>query len=123
MKGMKGEEGNHSKMLLGISAVVIIAFMCAITYFLLQNLEYPGEGPPQQPANDSGPGDVVVEPKTTAEVIQEKAEECVNKNPSMTEEQCWDIKYHDMAIASQNQSLCENIKGDRIREYCDRFFD
>jgi hypothetical protein len=123
MKGMRGKEGNHIKLLLGISAVVIIAFMGAINYFLLQNLEYPEEGPPQQPANDSEAGDVVVEPKTTAEVIQENVEGCIYRNPSMTEEQCWDIKYHDMAIAGHNQSLCEKIKGDRIRNYCDKFFD
>jgi hypothetical protein len=123
---MVGKGGNHSRELLGASAAVIIIGMVVVSYLLIQDVELPAGGPSHLPGgNDSGTGsgDVISEPKTTAQIIEEKAEECIHRNPSLTEEQCWDLKYHDMAIATNNQTLCENIKGDKIRESCDRFFD
>jgi len=123
MKGARVQGGGSGRVLLVISAVAAIAIFVALSFFLMHGPAYPGDVHRDEPDGDGPAAGDVSEPKSTAEVIKEKAEECVNKNPTLTQEQCWDLKYHDMAIASYNQSLCEKIKEDRVREYCDRFFD
>jgi len=120
--------GGNKKLFMIISAFLVIVLLCAVIFPFMQYLGSHPQVPSQQQqlAEDiSGTGQGGVEDqqeKPIAEIISEKVEQCVAGNPSLTEEQCWDLKYHGMAIAKNNQSLCEKIKSEQVKEHCERYF-
>ena len=61
-------------------------------------------------------------PKTIAQIVDEGAETCVSDNPSLTQEQCRDLSYHDTAIAEGKPELCDQIKSDEIKVHCKDYF-
>jgi len=106
----------HRKMLL-VSLFVVIALIIVVSFSLMQ-LPPPYAQPPgvgNQTTGQSG--------KNVLEIVAEKAEECIASNPSLTEEQCWDLNYHDMAIAQDNPSLCGMIKSATMKEHCLKYFE
>jgi hypothetical protein len=106
----------HRKMLL-VSLFVVIALIIVVSFSLMQ-LPLPYAQPPgvgDQTTGQSG--------KNVLEIVAEKAEECIASNPSLTEEQCWDLGYHDMSIAIEDPGLCRKIKDGRLRSRCEGYFD
>jgi hypothetical protein len=100
-----------------VSAVAIVLVMAFLfVQYIVPYLERP---PPYRPPIN------VTEPpvnKTLTEIISENIEECVSSNPALTQEQCWDVKYHETAIGENNITLCDNIKSEDVRDHCRRYF-
>jgi cytoskeletal protein RodZ len=58
------------------------------------------------------------------EIEEEKteAETCVERNPSMTEEDCLNMEYIQRAIEENDIGICESITKENLKEHCKRYF-
>ena len=99
-----------SRKMLIITMVIVILIMAAVAFplYLLQS------NPPV--AGDGGDG------KDYSDIVSAGAEQCLSDNPSLTQGECWDLKYHDTAISEDDPSLCEKITGERIKNSCIKYF-
>jgi hypothetical protein len=50
--------------------------------------------------------------------VEDRLQLCVEGNPSLSEEMCMDIAYHETAIIEGDKELCGRIQSERIREHC-----
>lgn len=115
--GMKGG-GGKKKHAIRLSVLLNIVLICVIVFSIAPFIapllwgQNPNQGPVTVP-----PG------LDTAEAIAARVYECVAGNPALTEEQCWDLRYHDTAILHGNLTLCDEIKGEQVRTHCEAYFD
>jgi len=127
----KGNEGVlRSRILLlialGISMAALIIFF-GLLPFLAQQGGGPDRGgasPPGQQGGGTGAanGSASGGEMNITDVVAEKVATCESDNPALTEEQCWDLKYHDTAIAENDRDLCDLIKNERVRLHCKGYF-
>lgn len=56
------------------------------------------------------------------EAVKDKVKTCVSENPALTEQQCWDSKYRQTAIFENEESLCDEIEDNQLRQNCHGYF-
>jgi hypothetical protein len=108
----KRERSGHEKIrkeqrIIRISAGLVIIIVLAIAVLAVQ-LGWSGDVPSHVPAEKSP--------------FEQSVEVCVSDNPWISEEQCMDLRYHDRAITDGDESLCERIKGEKVKNHCKEYF-
>ena len=113
-KGDGGKKRHAIKLSVLLNIVLICVIIFAIAPFIGSLLwgQYLSQGRVTDP-----PG------LSTTEAIAARVDKCVAENPVLTEEQCWDLRYHDTAILHGNSTLCDEIKGEQVRVHCESYFD
>ncbi len=118
-KGHDGSKGDEKKrFVIRLSVLLNIILICVIVFAVVPYLNSLLRG------ESSNGGWFLIPPgKSTAETITERVAECVSENPILSEEQCWDLRYHDTAISHGNSTLCGEIRNDQIRTHCKAYFN
>ena len=105
---VSGKNARTLKISVSIAVVIILVVVAFYAYGQTGGMKMPSAGD--------------VTPSGQLGEIAEDVEECVSDNPSLTQEQCWDLRYHDTAIESNDPSLCSKILSSKIKAHCEKYF-
>ncbi len=106
-----GTEGVAEKLLKNkaeVLAILLVIIMASIVLYLTTHLDYAGVGDEAAvKAQDSVPQEV---------------QGCMQENPYLLEQNCWDSYYHERAVAEGDETLCARIVDEGMRQHCERYF-
>lgn len=60
--------------------------------------------------------------KKTTENMPQQVRDCISQNPTLLEEQCWDMYYQDRAVTEDDETMCARIMDAEVRAHCERYF-
>jgi hypothetical protein len=103
---------NLVKNKIEVLAVILIIVIISISF----SLSYPGQTDSVTEAGGE-------EKAAGTEALPQDVQDCLDRNPNMLEDQCWDMKYRNDAIKNKDPTLCDKIKGENVREHCKRYFE
>lgn len=114
MKGGEKKKRYTVKLSVLLNIVLIFVIIFAIVPFLNAYLQgqWQNQGWLPSQTGNAGSG-------TFSEMVQE----CVTENPLLSEEQCLDLRTHDMALLHGNSTLCDEISEEKIRNHCKSYFN
>jgi hypothetical protein len=114
----KGSEskGFSSKLRQNTMEIVALVAAASIMLIILTLSWGPQAGTPPATGGTGGAGEDVQAP-APAEVAP-----CVTDNPELSQEQCWDLYYNDLALTQGDSTKCALIKNANMRRNCERFF-
>jgi hypothetical protein len=111
----KGSETKGFSRKLRQNTMEIVALVAAVSIILIiLSLSWESQAGTPPVSDGTGGGGEAPAP---AEVAP-----CVTDNPELSQEQCWDLYYNDLALTQGDSSKCALIKNANMRRNCERFF-
>jgi len=108
--GLAGKLGKNKMEIAAILAALGIVAIVLFPFYLPTG----GEPPDGPSGGTDGGGQATPAP---AEIAP-----CVTDNPDLSQEQCWDLYYNDMALKEGDVGKCALIKNAGMRRNCERYF-